>query len=304
MAGLVKTVMTNSTKFMSLCIILAAVSLPCLGYADDLYAIARPAPISGTPLLRHQKLQLLGDIGKMATIRARKDILNNGDFVGRVISFWAFNFGTSAYYQTTATCKRLATLSTGYKLNIYVENGQLSNPNIADAIFDNIQAYSYAGKLGSLVLDITGIRDTLGMEGIQLGSSSPSPRVKADSGASNTISTSGRVSTSGSGGRGCFIATVAYGSPLAQEVVILREFRDRYLMTNLPGRALVSFYYAWIPMLAVFISEHESLKTVTRVTLYPTVTMSRTIMRNPGETGLFTLCLFFFVWILIRRKRG
>jgi hypothetical protein len=146
--------------------------------------------------------------------------------------------------------------------------------------------------------------DTLGMEGIQLGSSNPTPQVQTNLGTSNTVSTGGGVS-SGDGGGGCFIATAAHGSPLAQEVVILREFRDRYLMTNLPGRALVSLYYAWSPMVAGFIYRHESLKTFTRFTLYPAVTLSQVIMRNPRETGLFTLSIFLlWGWILITRRKG
>jgi hypothetical protein len=92
---------------------------------------------------------------------------------------------------------------------------------------------------------------------------------------------------------------------MAQEVVILREFRDRYLMTHPPGRALVSLYYAWSPMVAGFICRHESLKTLTRITLYPAVTLSRAFMRNPRETGLFTLSIFLlFGWILISRRKG
>jgi len=149
--------------------------------------------------------------------------------------------------------------------------------------------------------------DTLRVAGIQLGSSNPTPVVITTLSGSNTISTGGAASSGGGGGGGggCFIATAAYGSPLAREVVVLREFRDRYLMTNHPGRALVSLYYAWSPWVAGFIYRHESLKTFTRITLYPAVTLSRTIMSNPGETGLFALSIFLlFGWILISRRKG
>jgi hypothetical protein len=143
------------------------------------------------------------------------------------------------------------------------------------------------------------------MEGIQLGSSNPTPIVMPTLSGSNTISTGGGGSSSGGGGGGCFIATAAYGSPLAREVVVLREFRDRYLMTNLPGRALVSLYYAWSPWVAGFIYRHESLRTVTRFTLYPAITLSRVFMRNPRETGLFALGIFLLGgWIVISRRKG
>jgi hypothetical protein len=66
-----------------------------------------------------------------------------------------------------------------------------------------------------------------------------------------------------------------------------------------------SYIYAWSPMVAGFIYRHERLKTLTRITLYPAVTLSRAIMRNPRETGLFTLSVFLLCgWILISRKKG
>ncbi len=76
--------------------------------------------------------------------------------------------------------------------------------------------------------------------------------------------------SSGSGG-GCFIATAAYGSGLAPEVTVLREFRDRCLLTNRPGQAFVEWYYAVSPRAAAFIAEHESLRTAARLGLTPVV---------------------------------
>ena len=78
-------------------------------------------------------------------------------------------------------------------------------------------------------------------------------------------------SGSGGGGGGCFIATAAYGSYLAPEVLTLREFRDRHLLTNRPGQAFVAWYYRVSPPAAAFIAEHESLKDAVRWGLTPVV---------------------------------
>jgi hypothetical protein len=77
--------------------------------------------------------------------------------------------------------------------------------------------------------------------------------------------------SSGGGGGGCFIATAAYGSWLAPEVVKLREFRDQYLLTNRAGQAFVDWYYRMSPPAAAIIAEHESLKTAVRLVLTPIV---------------------------------
>jgi hypothetical protein len=66
-------------------------------------------------------------------------------------------------------------------------------------------------------------------------------------------------------GRGrCFIATVAFDSGLASEVVALRRFRDRSLMTSSLGRGLVRSYYFISPPLAAILSKSPLLKAVTR----------------------------------------
>lgn len=78
--------------------------------------------------------------------------------------------------------------------------------------------------------------------------------------------------SSGGGDNGwCFIATAAYGSYMEPNVLVLRHFRDKYLMTNSTGRAIVAWYYRNSPPVAQFISRHESLKTAARVAMAPIV---------------------------------
>ena len=75
----------------------------------------------------------------------------------------------------------------------------------------------------------------------------------------------------GGGGGGCFIATAAYGSMLDKHVKILRNFRDRFLITNFCGQIFVKLYYKYSPALANFIAGHEGLRALTRALLLPLV---------------------------------
>lgn len=65
----------------------------------------------------------------------------------------------------------------------------------------------------------------------------------------------------------CFVATAAYGTPMAEEIGALRRFRDRHLRTNAAGRALTDAYYAVGPEAAAAVRENEILRTAARMVL-------------------------------------
>ena len=108
------------------------------------------------------------------------------------------------------------------------------------------------------------------------------------------------VSATGeSGGGGCFIATAAYGSYLHPKVRLLREFRDRWLLTNRAGRWAVACYYRISPPLARIIARHGWMRSCCRAMLTPVVLaveypLGGTAVMAAGFPGL----------LLIWRRRG
>ncbi len=72
-------------------------------------------------------------------------------------------------------------------------------------------------------------------------------------------------------GGGCFVATAAFGSPLADEVSALSDFRDSFLAGSSFGRAFVSAYYRLSPAVSGVISDNSLLKSVIRLHLYPII---------------------------------
>jgi len=75
----------------------------------------------------------------------------------------------------------------------------------------------------------------------------------------------------GGGGGGCFIATAAYGSYLHPKVMVLRNFRDNYLLTNEAGRLFVSLYYKYSPAIADLVRQNDTARLLVRVMLAPLI---------------------------------
>jgi hypothetical protein len=128
--------------------------------------------------------------------------------------------------------------------------------------------------------------------------------------ASTTITVDSPCSIGAQFSGGCFILTAAYGTPVAEEIQILREFRDEYLLPSQVGEALVAFYYKVSPLLAEFITEHPSLKPIVRAGLLPAVALSTVAVNTtPVEkiaiVGLLVLgSVVVAIWATRRRGRG
>lgn len=70
----------------------------------------------------------------------------------------------------------------------------------------------------------------------------------------------------------CFVATAAYGSVMANDVELLRHFRDAFLETTALGELGVEAYYTFGPAVAGVVGESDLLRTVARELLAPIVT--------------------------------
>ena len=78
------------------------------------------------------------------------------------------------------------------------------------------------------------------------------------------------------GGGGCLIATAAFGSELAPQVQMLREFRDNTVLSTTSGTAFMigfnQFYYSFSPTIADWERENPIFQDAVRITITPLLT--------------------------------
>lgn len=103
-------------------------------------------------------------------------------------------------------------------------------------------------------------------------------------------------------GKECFIATAAYGSPMAPQLDILRTFRDQFLKTNVLGQWFIKKYYIYGPKWAQKIKRRDSVRAAVRTALSPVVSAAQwMVLYGLKSFILISLIGFIIGFFIIRR---
>jgi hypothetical protein len=102
----------------------------------------------------------------------------------------------------------------------------------------------------------------------------------------------------------CFLATAAYGSSHHPHVKVLRDFRDKYLMTSRIGSKLVRLYYKYSPFFANIIMRHRVLKIAAKIHLLPIIIFSYSMVYlGPSITMICVVTILFSISFLFFKTK-
>lgn len=146
-------------------------------------------------------------------------------------------------------------------LRVIVNNGQGTFPTVSWATTGHTDEHVPVYGCGDHAELLQGVMDNTDLFGVMTTGTGPTPQ-------------GGESQGGGGGGGGCIITSVARGSYVEQHIELLRQFRNRFLLTNAAGRALVDLYYTTSPPVAAFIIRHESLRATARWFLLPVVSFA------------------------------
>jgi len=110
------------------------------------------------------------------------------------------------------------------------------------------------------------------------------------SGITSQTQSTASPSTTQNQQRRCIIATAAYGSDLAPDVQLLREFRDERLLSTFARFQFMNvfnaFYYSFSPQVAEIVASNSLIAQVTRVVIAPLIHILKILMLLPAtEAG-------------------
>lgn len=104
-------------------------------------------------------------------------------------------------------------------------------------------------------------------------SSTGSSQISSTTSAETSSTTSSSATTPS--GQKCLIATAAYGSELAPEVQLLRNFRDNSILRTRAGSSFMvafnAWYYSFSPYIANYLAGHWVERTIMKGVLYPLI---------------------------------
>jgi len=69
----------------------------------------------------------------------------------------------------------------------------------------------------------------------------------------------------------CYIGTIISGTPAERHIKTLRDFRDKYLLTNSPGQMFVKVYYRISPSLVELFRQSECARLIGRMMVIPVI---------------------------------
>jgi len=139
---------------------------------------------------------------------------------------------------------------------------------------------SLTATTGTYLLQVTGFSGLLvHTANVTIQVTSSSTMVTSISGTSTSGTSTSGTSTSGTGtsvaAPACLIATATYGSQVAPEVQLLRNFRDKSVMETKSGSSFMlvfnAWYYSFSPNIAAYLNTHWVERTTMKGVLYPLV---------------------------------
>lgn len=211
------------------------------------------------------------------------------------------NYGPDTAHNVVVTVSQEPTLGPHLRFEdincLNTSRGQCSLPDLASGESISILVTSDLYKNYHSVEQILSVSAKTNDFDYKLSNNNPSV-IGTARGFSNCDLLDGIFESTSASSTGCFIATAAYGTPIHPDIDYLRNFRDKYMMTNRPGRAVVDLYYQYSPALADYITEREWLRTIVRWLLTPIVYMIKLPL-----IALMLITALIVTGIVRRRRR-
>lgn len=156
---------------------------------------------------------------------------------------------------------------------ISIHKSQIANVSMMglDGRASFLKSMSSISLLLGIILACVLIAGLIGLTVLISNASSDQANASSDQ-SSDSNSDSGSGGSAGSSdGSGCYVATMVYGSYEADEVWVLRRFRDNFLQHSRGGRWFINWYYGWSPGFVAKYSKYTFIHRIAKFFIQPLV---------------------------------
>lgn len=156
---------------------------------------------------------------------------------------------------------------------ISIHKSQIANVTMMgkDTRASFLKSMSSISLLLGIILTCVLIGGLIGLSVLLSNASSDQANTSSDQ-SSDSNSDSGSSGSAGSSdGSGCYVATMVYGSYEADEVWVLRRFRDNFLQRSRGGRWFINWYYSWSPGFVAKYGKYTFIHRIAKFFIQPLV---------------------------------